>query len=112
MRFDVSGDCAALGRHARAGWSVAIADPRHPGRVTETVALRDAALATSANTISVLHYGRWTIGHVMSPVTGWPAHALVQASVMAESAMAADALSTAMLVAGHAAPGALRAVAV
>jgi FAD:protein FMN transferase len=111
--LDVSGDCAAIGAPpGAAGWPVAIADPRHPGGVTTTVALRDAALATSANSVSVVRYGRWTIGHVMSPATGWPAHALVQASIVAGSAMAADALSTAMLVAGHAAPGALRAFAV
>lgn len=111
--LDVSGDCAAIGAPPGApGWSVAIADPRRAGRVTETVALRDAALATSANTVSVLRYGRRVIGHVMSPATGWPAHALVQASVIARSAVAADALSTAMLVTGRAAPGALRAFSV
>lgn len=110
--LDVSGDCAAIGAPpGSTGWPVAIADPRHPGAVTATVALRDAALATSANTVSVVRYGRWVIGHVLSPATGWPAHALVQASVVARSAVAADALSTAMLVAGHPAPGALRAFA-
>jgi thiamine biosynthesis lipoprotein len=111
--LDVSGDCAAIGAPpGAAGWPVAIADPRRPGDVTATVALRDAALATSANAVSVVRYGRWVIGHVMSPATGWPAHALVQASVVARTAAAADALSTAMLVAGHGAPGALRAFAV
>ena len=111
--LDVSGDCAATGAPpGAAGWPVAIADPRHRGGVTATIALRDAALATSANTVSVVRYGRWVIGHVMSPATGWPAHALVQASVVARSAVAADALSTAMLVAGKPAPGALRAFAV
>jgi thiamine biosynthesis lipoprotein len=111
--LDVSGDCAAIGAPpGAAGWLVAIADPRHRSGVTGTLALRDAALATSANTESVVRYGRWIIGHVMSPVTGWPTHALVQATVVARSAVAADALSTAMLVAGHPAPGALRAFAV
>ena len=111
--LDVSGDCAAIGAPPGAeGWSVAIADPRRPSGVTETVALRDAALATSANTVSVVRYGRRVIGHVMSPATGWPAHALVQASVIARSAVAADALSTAMLVTGRSAPGALRTFAV
>jgi thiamine biosynthesis lipoprotein len=111
--LDVSGDCAAIGAPpGAAGWPVAIADPRHRGGETATVALRDAALATSANTESIVRYGRWIIGHVMSPVTGWPAHALVQASVVTRSAVAADALSTAMLVTGHPAPGVLRAFAV
>jgi len=111
--LDVSGDCAAIGAPPdAAGWTVAIADPRHPHGVTATVMLRDAALATSANTVSVMRYGRRVIGHVMSPATGWPTHALVQASVVARSAVAADVLSTAMLVAGRPAPGAVRAFAV
>jgi len=111
--LDVSGDCAAIGAPpGTGGWPVAIADPRQAGGVMATVSLRDAGLATSANTVSVVRYGRRVIGHVMSPATGWPAHALVQASVMARSAVAADALSTAMLVAGHAGPGALRAFAI
>jgi FAD:protein FMN transferase len=111
--LDVSGDCAAIGAPpGAAGWPVSITDPRHQQGVTATVALRDAALATSANTVSVRRYGQWIIGHVMSPATGWPAHALVQASVVARSGVAADALSTAMLVAGRPAPGALRAFAV
>jgi len=66
-----------------------------------TVPLRDAALATSANTISVVRYGRAVRGHIMNPVTGWPAHALLQASVVARSAVVADALSTAMVVSGR-----------
>jgi thiamine biosynthesis lipoprotein len=111
--LDVSGDCAALDAPpGAAGWPVAIADPRHPGRVTETVSLRHAALATSANTVSIVRYGHWIIGHVMNPATGWPAHTLVQATVVARSAVAADALSTAMLVAGRAPAAALRAFAV
>jgi thiamine biosynthesis lipoprotein len=111
--LDVSGDCAAIGAPPGAeGWPVSIVDPNRPGAVTASVALRDAALATSANTVAVLRYGRRLIGHVMSPATGWPAHALVQASVMARSAIAADALSTAMLVTGRPGPGALRVFAV
>jgi thiamine biosynthesis lipoprotein len=111
--LDVSGDCAATGAPpGTVGWPVAIVDPGRPGGVTGTVSLRNAALATSANTVSVMRYGRWIIGHVMSPATGWPAHALVQASVVARNATAADALSTAMLVTGRTAPGVLRAFAV
>lgn len=106
--LDVSGDVGTLGAPpGEPGWLVGIADPRAgaPGRVLATVSLRDAALATSANTVAVVCYGALCAGHVMDPTTGWPARALVQATVAARRAVDADALSTAMLVMGRRPPG-------
>lgn len=48
-------------------------------------------------------------GHVMNPVTGWPATALQQASVVGRTAVAADALAKAMLVSGRRPAGAIAA---
>jgi thiamine biosynthesis lipoprotein len=105
--IDVSGDCAAIGAPpGEPGWLVEIADPTAPtgeGRVIAATRLRDAALATSANTVQ---------RHVMNPATGRPADALRQTCVVAANAIAADALSTAMLVSGRRPPGALRVYAV
>ena len=98
---DVSGDCAAIGAPpGEAGWIVDIADPVRTGASIATTVLRDAALATSANTVR---------RHVFDPATGRPANALRQTSVVASTAIAADALSTAMLVSGRRAPGVARA---
>lgn len=107
--LDVSGDCFALGAPpGQAGWRVDIASPR-PGRgPVASTQLRDAALATSANTVSVVRYGRAVRGHVMNPHSGWPADALVQVSVVARTGIEADALSTAMLVSGKPCRGVLR----
>lgn len=97
--LDVSGDCLAMGAPpGETGWLVEIADPRTPGAAIGSVRLRDAALATSANTESVIHWGRAVRGHVMNPATGYPASALVQATVLTRTGIEADALSTAMLV--------------
>ncbi len=104
--IDVSGDCLAIGAPpGEAGWRVDLADPAHPGEVVGSTTLRDQALATSANTVSVVHFGSVVRGHVMNPRTGWPAEGLRQVSVLARTATAADALSTAMLVAGTPLPG-------
>jgi thiamine biosynthesis lipoprotein len=100
--LDVSGDCAALGAPPGArGWLVEVADPDHPAATIAAARLRDAALATAANTVTVVRYGSLVAGHVMNPATGWPAHALHQVSVITRTATAADALSTAMLVSGR-----------
>jgi thiamine biosynthesis lipoprotein len=100
--LNVSGDCYALGAPpGEEGWLVDIASP-HPGKPPLTsTRLRDEALATSSNSMSVVRYGRAVRGHVMNPETGWPADALVQVSVVARSGIEADALSTAMLVSGR-----------
>jgi len=104
--LDVSGDLGALGAPpGEPGWPVEIADPDRTGYTLGATRLRDAALATSANTISVVRFGAHVRGHVMNPVTGWPAHALRQATVVAGTAAAADALSTALLVSGRRVPG-------
>src|SRR2546421_1233243 len=104
--IDVSGDMAAVGAPpGEVGWPVEIADPDRrgvgEGRSVAGTRLRDAALATAANTESIVRYGSLVAGHVMDPATGWPARALRQASVVTRTAVAADALSTAMLVTGR-----------
>src|SRR5579859_1765540 len=107
--IDVSGDIGTIGAPpGEAGWLVEVADPDRPGRIVASTRLHDEALCTSANTESTVRYGSLAFGHVMNPVTGWPAHALKQVSVVARSAVEADAYSTAMLVSGRQPIGALR----
>jgi thiamine biosynthesis lipoprotein len=110
--LDVSGDCLALGAPpGEAGWLVEVADPDREGAVLPgaRTRLRDAALATSSNLVSVVRYGRAVRGHVMDPASGWPAARRRQVTVVAGTALEADALSTAMLVEPRRFPGVLRA---
>ncbi|HKV73077.1 MAG TPA: FAD:protein FMN transferase [Gemmatimonadales bacterium] len=109
--IDISGDCLGLGSPpGKAGWDVAIADPLVPDGTRGMVRLRDRALATSANTVSVVRYGREVRGHVMDPASGYPADRKVQATAVARSGLLADSRSTAMLVMGKPAPGVERAI--
>ncbi len=112
--LDVSGDVAALGAPpGEPGWLVEIADPdRAAQRVVAMARLRDTALATAANTESIVRYGSLVVGHVMDPATGWPAGALKQATVLGRTAVAVDALSTAMLVTGRQPAGVVKSWAV
>jgi thiamine biosynthesis lipoprotein len=105
--LDVSGDCLALDAPpGESGWRVEVADPRRPGATIGSTRLRNAALATSSNLVSVVRYGRAVRGHVMDPATGWPADRCRQVTVVARTGLEADALSTAALVS----PKALRLV--
>jgi FAD:protein FMN transferase len=109
--LDVSGDCLALGAPPEeTGWLVGIADPERPDYTIASVRLRDAALATSSNLVSVVHYGRALRGHVMDPDSGCPADRCRQVTVLARTGVEADGLSTAMLVAGRPFPGVMRSV--
>jgi thiamine biosynthesis lipoprotein len=108
--LDVSGDCLAIGAPpGESGWLVEIADPDRPDAVIGSTRLRDAALATSSNLVSVVRYGRAVRGHVMDPKSGYPAARCRQVSVVARTGLEADALSTAMLVSPRRFAGVVRA---
>ena len=81
------GEIVALG----GGWRVGIAGT---GR---RVTLANHAIATSAALGTVLD-ARGRIGHIFRPDTGWTAPARPQASVIADTAALADALSTAAVL--------------
>jgi FAD:protein FMN transferase len=104
--LDVSGDCIALrAPPGQEGWRVELADPNGSGPSRPAGFLRDRALATSANTMSVVRYGAMIQGHVMDPATGYPADSMAQVTVRARTGIEADVLSTAMLVSGQAFEG-------
>ena len=108
--IDVSGDCYAVGAPPGSdGWRVGIADPASPGSTIAEHRLRDAGLATSSNLVSVVRYAAEVRGHVMNPMTGWPATTLRQATIVARSAVAADALAKALLITGRCPAGAIAA---
>ena len=92
--IDISGDCYGLGAPPGDpdGWRVDIAGTSRSAR------LRNTALATSSNLVSVIRLGRQLIGHIMDPATGRPVPGRQQVTVMQPSAIAADARSTAALV--------------
>lgn len=92
---DVSGDCYGLGAPPGQpeGWVVQIAGS------AEDIQVRDAALATSSNARTVVrlgHCGR--LGHIMNPFSGSPVEVDQKVTVLAPTALAADALSTGVLV--------------
>jgi thiamine biosynthesis lipoprotein len=100
------GETRALG--AAPGGSpfrVALMNPSVPGLADRTVDLADAALSVSGG------YGmRWAGGtshHIFDPATGRSANRLLDVAVIAPRARDADALSTAIFVAGEAAGPAL-----
>jgi thiamine biosynthesis lipoprotein len=83
----------------RQGWPVDLRPRLAPG-VVARIRLAGVSVATSgAGEQYVMADGR-RYGHVLDPRTGWPASGVRSATVITPSAATADALSTALLVAG------------
>jgi len=99
---DLSGNMTALGSPpGREAWVVGVRDPRD--RIPSLVRLElpgGGSIATSGNYEIFLSHGGKTYGHILDPRTGWPAEGLISATVLAPSAMEADAWATAFIVLG------------
>lgn len=101
--IDVGGELRASGVKAhRQPWVVAIEAPEvGEGPPWGTVVLDGQALATSGDYRRYFEFRGQRFAHIIDPRSGAPvAHALVSVSVLAPTAMQADALATALSVLG------------
>lgn len=91
-----SGDAFALGSPpGLGGWEVAIPNPLQPDKILRTLTLRDRAISTSGAYEKYIPIEGRNYGHIMNPTSGRPSDAVLSTSVIARSAVEADALSTA-----------------
>jgi thiamine biosynthesis lipoprotein len=101
--INIGGNVSTLGNKLDgSSWSVGIRHPRHYSCLIGAVKVTGKAVVTSGD------YERYFIDragkrrhHILDPTTGYPAESgLISITVVADSAMIADALSTAIFVAG------------
>ncbi len=76
-------------------WSIAIRDPKRPGQFLTRLSLHDKAVATSAGAATAFD-GSGRYHHLFAPKTGRSACAYKAVTVVADRAVTADALSTAV----------------
>ncbi len=81
------------------GWVIQVNHPISDGPLAN-VRLQEGALATSAATFRKFEHEGKTYGHVLDPRIGYPSNALLSATAHAPQSAMADALSTAVFVAG------------
>ena len=102
--LDFGGQVLVLGGdRARTAWPVAIADPRDRARAALALPLAGGSLATSSNAVRHRVEEKTLLGHVLDPRSGRPTTGTASYTVLAETATAADALSTALAAGGTAA---------
>lgn len=96
--IDLGGEVRALGAHPDGrDWQVGIEVPgTHPLAIQRIIAPGGQAVATSGHAAQG-HTGRAALSHIIDPATGRPAdQTLAAVTVLADTAMRADALATAL----------------
>jgi len=105
--IEAGGDVCVRGHNARGeAWQIGIQHPREPDAMFATLAITDAAVCTSGdyerpapegNEVREVSKGEH---HLLDPHAGRSPRTIISATVIAPTAMAADALSTAAFVLG------------
>ncbi len=90
-----SGDAYALGSpEGDSGWRVAIPNPMNPGETVRSLTLSNTAISTSGNYEKFVLSGSRRYGHMLDVQRGIPSEHALSATVIAPTAIEADALST------------------
>ena len=101
--LDLGGNITVLGsKPDGADWRVAVKDPQDTERQLGVVSLRDKTLSTSGGYERYFEANGITYHHILDPETGYPADSgLLSVTVVSSDPLLADALSTALFVAGR-----------
>ena len=93
---NVGGDLYALGVSVDgAPWQVGIRSPKRPNELLTTVAVSDAAVATSGTYLAYFEHGGRRYHHLLDPRTAAPRDCAMQSlTIRADDCMTADALGT------------------
>ncbi len=98
---DAGGNLRVIGApHSEVTWNIGVQHPLKAEELIASVELRDQAIATSGNYERGVRVGDEWLGHLIDPRTGYPVDKVLSVSVVASTAMLADALSSALAVLG------------
>lgn len=98
---NLGGNIKATGKPpGKEGWIVGVRDPHGGNSVVGSILIQDQAVATSGNYENFIEIEGKRYGHIIDPRTGHPVSEVLSVTVLAQSALAADALSTGLFVLG------------
>jgi len=96
-----AGEYAALGQAAHAGdWTLGVASPRGAHALLAGIAMQGRCVATSADD-QCSFSADYVNHHIFDPRTGYSPQALSSVSVMADSAVQADAITKVIFMSGY-----------
>ncbi|NWF35514.1 FAD:protein FMN transferase [Mariprofundus sp. KV] len=101
--INAGGDIRLIGSHGDQPWRIGIRHPRNRGEVIQSLELQgDVAVVTSGDYERFYIFKDKRYHHILDPKSGWPANTAQSVTVIAKSAMQADAWSTALFISeGH-----------
>ncbi len=98
---NLGGNIYAIGSPpGKKGWTVGIRDPRGGRKVVGSLLLEDEAVATSGNYENFVELEGKIYGHIIDPRIGEPVSRMLSVTVVASTALEADAISTGFFVLG------------
>ncbi len=98
---NIGGNIYAMGAPpGKNGWTIGVRDPNGGLEMAGALVLRDEAVATSGNYENFVEIEGKRYGHSIDPRTGRPVSHVLSVTVVAPTALAADALSTGLFVLG------------
>lgn len=98
---DLGGNSLYVGRPPQGSlWGVGIQNPRKEDDLLALATFESGAIATSGNYEQFFERDGVRYSHIFNPRTGKPSRGIASATVLAQSGMASDALSTALFVLG------------
>ena len=98
---NLGGNIYALGAPpGEKGWSIGMRDPRGGHGIVGSLLLSDEAVATSGNYENYVEIDGVIYGHIIDPRVGRPVSHVLSVTVVAPTALEADALSTGFFVLG------------
>lgn len=99
---DIGGDLRCFGTPAngKPHWFIGLQDPQHEEDILMKLNMDDRAVATSGDYRRFVMIGETKHSHIINPATADSAADLSSVTIIAQEAMAADALATAVTVMG------------
>ena len=99
--INAGGNVYALGTKPDGSpWRVGVQDPRNPQGIIAVLAVSDRAVVSSGDYQRFFEQDGNRYHHILDPATGKPAGQVMQTTVVADSAIDADILSTTLFVLG------------
>ncbi len=99
--IDIGGNIFALGNPpGKKSWLVGIQHPRDKDEIIYKLELKNKAVSTSGDYERFFILNGERFSHIVNPLDGMPTEGIASVTVVADSAEAADALSTAVFVMG------------
>ena len=93
---EAGGDIYAIGsRPDGSDWKIGIRDPHRPDQLFAAISVSNSAVATSGGYVDSRTVNGKKVSHLIDPATGLSVNHVLSATVVAPTAMEADALATA-----------------